>query len=212
MRKIATGIAAASALALVATGAALPASAEDMGTKSLAEVLDVSNAAFDKDNSDFDIVTAAVLAVLDAKPNSAVGVLADGNVALTAFVPNDEAFRKLVKDLTGKKYSKESTVFNKVAGLGIDTVETVLLYHVVPGKTIDAATALQADRVGLGTAAGDTFTVQVRNNGTLIKLSDRDYNSRNPRVNVTDVNEGNKQIAHGIDRVLRPLDLPPTKG
>ena len=26
-----------------------------------------------------------------------------------------------------------------------------------------------------------------------------------------DVNEGNKQIAHVVDRVIRPLDLPPTK-
>lgn len=38
MRKIAAGVAAASALALVATGMG-PAAAADMGTKSLAEVL-----------------------------------------------------------------------------------------------------------------------------------------------------------------------------
>jgi uncharacterized surface protein with fasciclin (FAS1) repeats len=212
MRKIATGIAAASALALVATGAAMPASAADMGTKSLAAVLTSDGNQFDSNGKDYDIVTEAVLAVLAEKPNSAVGLLTKGEVALTAFVPNDEAFRKLAKDLTGKTYKKESNVFKQVAGLGIDTVETVLLYHVVPGATIDAATAVKADRVGLGTGTGDTFMVQVRNNGTLIKLSDRDYNSRNPRVNVADVNVGNVQIAHGIDRVLRPLDLPPTKG
>ena len=42
-----------------------------------------------------------------------------------------------------------------------------------------------------------------------IRLQDQDRNSRNPRVNVVDINKGNKQIAHGIDRVLRPLDLAP---
>ncbi len=42
-----------------------------------------------------------------------------------------------------------------------------------------------------------------------IRLRDKDYNSRNPRVKVIDINDGNMQIAHGIDRVLRPMDLPP---
>ena len=36
---------------------------------------------------------------------------------------------------------------------------------------------------------------------------DRDPNARNPRVIAPDINKGNKQIAHGINRVLRPLDL-----
>jgi uncharacterized surface protein with fasciclin (FAS1) repeats len=206
MRKTITGIAAASALALTVGAAAVPASAAE-GTGSLAGVLTADTSGFDRKSSDFDIVTAAVLAVLEAKPESAVGLLTKGEVALTAFVPNDQAFRLLVKDLTGKSYKSEKTIFNKVAGLGIDTVETVLLYHVVPGSTIPASVAVTADKVGLGTGTGDTFMVQVRKGGSLIKLSDRDYNSRNPRVIATDVNEGNMQIAHVIDRVLRPIDL-----
>jgi uncharacterized surface protein with fasciclin (FAS1) repeats len=206
MRKIVTGIAAASALALTMGAAAVPASAAE-GTNPLSAVLTADGNTFDRNSKDFDIVTQAVLAVLDAKPDSAVKVLTDGTVALTAFVPNDQAFRILVEDLTGKHIRSERRIFNAVAGLGIDTVETVLLYHVVPGATIPASVAVTADKVGLGTGNGDTFTVQVRKGGTLIKLSDRDYNSRNPRVIATDVNEGNKQIAHVIDRVLRPINL-----
>jgi uncharacterized surface protein with fasciclin (FAS1) repeats len=206
MRKIVTGVAAASALALTMGAAAIPASAAE-GTNPLGAVLTSDSNQFDSNSKDFDIVTEAALAVLAAKPNSAVGLLLQGDVALTAFVPNDQAFRILVDSLTGKSYKSEKTIFNKVAGLGIDTVETVLLYHVVPGATIPASVAVTADRVGLGTGTGDTFMVQVRKGGTLIKLSDRDYNSRNPRVIATDVNEGNKQIAHVIDRVLRPIDL-----
>ena len=153
----------------------------------------------------------AALAVLAAKPNSAVGLLTKGDVALTAFVPNDQAFRLLVKDLTGKTYKSEKTIFSKVAGLGIDTVEGVLLYHVVPGATIPAKEAKKANGAALPTGNGDTFTVQVRGNGKLIKISDRDYNSRNARVIGVDVNAGNKQIAHVVDRVIRPVDLPPVK-
>jgi uncharacterized surface protein with fasciclin (FAS1) repeats len=208
MRKsLATGIAAASAVGL-ALGAASPASAAT-GTKPLSEVLTADGNHFDMNWSDYDIVTEAVLAVLKAKPDSAVGVLADGKTALTAFIPNDQAFRYLVRDLTGKRPATEKATFAAVASLGIPTVETVLLYHVVPGKTITAKQALKANGVRLKTAAGKTIKVQVR--GTTVKLSDKDYNSRNPRVNKADINKGNKQIAHGIDRVLRPMDLPPTK-
>ena len=211
MRKIVTGIAAASALALVATGAASPASADEaaLGNQSLATVLTSDGNTFDKDWKDFDIVTEAVLAVLKAKPDSPVKALTDGSFAATAFVPNDRAFQLLVKDLTGKTYKKERNVFKKVAGLGIDTVETVLLYHVVPG-TVPAATAVTLDDVRVKTVLGKTFKVNVVKNGTQIRLKDKDRNSRNPRVIATDVNAGNMQIAHVIDRVLRPLDLPPT--
>lgn len=208
MRKIVTGIAAASALALT-VGAAGPAAAEELGTKSLAEVLTSDGNKFDKNKKDFDIVTEAVLAVLANNSDSPVKALTDGTMPLTAFVPNDEAFRKLVKDLTGRNYKKERTVFNKlVKAVGVDTVEAVLLYHVVPNATIDSAAALQADGAKLPTALeGKTFKVVVK--GSSIRLRDKDYNSRNPRVNVVDVNKGNEQIAHGIDRVLRPMDLPP---
>jgi uncharacterized surface protein with fasciclin (FAS1) repeats len=208
MRKLVTGIAAASALALT-VGAAGPAAAEELGTKSLAEVLTSDGNTFDRNWKDYDIVTEAVLAVLAAKPGSSVGLLADGTKAATAFVPDDRAFQKLVKDLTGKKYKKEKTVFKKlVKAVGVDTVEAVLLYHVVPDATIDAATALTANGVKLQTALeGKTFKVVVK--GSSIRLRDKDYNSRNPRVKVTDINVGNVQIAHGIDRVLRPMDLPP---
>ncbi|WP_310526492.1 hypothetical protein [Nocardioides sp.] len=40
-------------------------------------------------------------------------------------------------------------------------------------------------------------------------LIDAAKNDRNPRVRVAakNINKGNKQIAHGINRVLRPIDL-----
>ena len=212
MRKIATGVAAAASLALVASGVSPAAAAT--GSTPLSEVLTSDGDMFDSNWNDFDVVTEAVLAVLAAKPDSAVGLLTKGDEKLTAFVPTDRAFRILVGDLTGSKPATEEAAFGAVAGLGIDTVEQVLLYHVVPGATITAKQALKANNVKLGTGAGETVKVQVRGKkaNKFIKLSDQDKNSRNARVIATDVNKGNMQIAHAIDRVLRPMDLPPLDG
>jgi len=203
----------AAALAVCALAAA-PADAhgttKPLGTRSLAAVLTADKGGFDRNGSDYDIVTAAVLAVLKAKPSSPVGVLADGNTALTAFLPNDRAFERLVADLQHtRRLPGEKAAFTAVAGLGIDTVESVLLYHVVPGATIDRAAALKADGASLKTAAGSSITVDVYGFcWKRVRLIDADRSDRDPRVNRFDINKGNRQIAHGIDRVLRPIDLP----
>ena len=179
-----------------------------LGTRSLAAVLTAGGVSFDRNWNDYDIVTAAVLAVLKAKPNSPVKVLTEGNVTLTAFIPNDNAFRVLVKQLTGKTPKSESATFAAVAGLGIPTVEKVLLYHVVPGARIRAYDALRANGANLKTAEGATIHVAVYP-GPEISLWDKDHKARNPRVilSQTNLNKGNKQLAHGIDRVLLPVAL-----
>jgi uncharacterized surface protein with fasciclin (FAS1) repeats len=178
-----------------------------LGKRSLAAVLLADKNGFDNNGKDFDILTAAVKAVLGANPKSPVAVLANGKVALTAFIPTDDAFRGLVYDLTGKKVTKEQDVFKAVASLGIPTVEKVLLYHVVPGATITAKQAARSNNVRLKTAEGATIKVRVVHGR--IYLQDKDPNARNPQVIVPDINKGNRQIAHAINRVLRPVDLPP---
>ena len=194
-------IAAAGALAV--TGAA-PATASEDAT-SLAEVLDVSNQAFDTENTDFDILTAAVNAVLKAKPESAVSVLADADTELTAFIPTDGAFRKLVWQLGEHDWQtiSEQAVFSAVAGLGIDTVETVLLHHVVVGPAIDLKTAVGADGAALESAAGQDINVEV---GTSLRLDGSYGGFWSARVSLarTDINEGNHQLAHVINNVLVP--------
>jgi uncharacterized surface protein with fasciclin (FAS1) repeats len=203
---------------LATTAVAVPAAqahgrTKPLGTKSLAAVLTADKSGFDRNGRDFDILTAAVLAVLKAKPGSPVKVLTDGTVALTAFLPNDRAFENLAQQVTkSRRLPAEKNAFASIAGLGIPTVETVLLYHVVPGATIDARTALKSDGARLTTAQGGKITVDVTRRWwcgpRTISLIDADRNDRNPRVVKADVNKGNKQIAHVIDRVLRPVDLP----
>ncbi len=205
---VAVGMLATSVIATTApAGATHPA-----GTRSLASVLAADGDTFDRNWHDYDVLTQAVGAVLAAKPNSPVKVLADGTVRLTAFLPSDRAFQRLAKDLTGTKYRTESELFSALAGLlGVDTIESVLLYHVVPGATIDRKAALRSDGAKLTTALpGATITVDVLSKrGRQIRLIDADRNDANPRINpwAFDINKGNRQIAHGIWLVLRPLDI-----
>jgi uncharacterized surface protein with fasciclin (FAS1) repeats len=201
------GSATAAALVAVPALVATPADAAPRpGTTSLATVLGADGQKFDHKWRDYDIVEAAVYAVAAAKPDSPVLVLADGTKRLTAFVPNDRAFQNLAKALTGRTFYSEKRIFEKIAALvPIDTLETVLLYHVVPDVTIKAAKALQSDGAKLETAAGVTLRVKVRNGQ--VKLVDKDPDTRAAVVIVPDINKGNKQIAHGIDAVLLPADV-----
>ncbi|MFI2104387.1 fasciclin domain-containing protein [Isoptericola sp. NPDC019693] len=201
------------ALGLVGTAAtAAPAAATaPAGTTSLASVLAADGDTFDRNWYDFDVVDQAVAAVLKAKPDSPVAVLADGTVPLTAFLPNDRAFQLLAFDLTHRWERTERGVLDRIAGaVGVDAVEQVLLYHVVPGATIDARQAVRSDGARLTTAQGATFRVDVLSRWVpLVRLVDRDRNDVDPFLvrSRLDLNRGNVQIAHGISAVLRPLDL-----
>ncbi|HEU4512832.1 MAG TPA: fasciclin domain-containing protein [Nocardioidaceae bacterium] len=207
-----SSVVASVALAGSALAVTAPAQADDhkLGTRSLAKVLAADGSGFDKTAGDFDILDNAVSAVLAAKPKSAVAVLADGKTALTAFAPTDGAFRRLVEDLTGSRYHRERKIFNTLADTaGIDTIESVLLYHVVPGATVTYRQAKASGGAKLDTALeGATLRVRVRD-GKRVFLADADKNDPNARVlpRLKNINHGNRQIAHGISWVLRPADL-----
>ena len=189
------------------TGSAQAAPAPERGVSSLADVLAADGHEYDSNWKDFDILDAAVTTVLGAKPDSPVAVLADGNVKLTAFAPTDRAFQRLASALTGSKPATEEETFNAIAGAaGVDIVETVLLYKVVPGKTLTAKKVLKADGAKLTTAQGGKITVKVSKK-KVVTLVDADPDLRNPRVVAVDINKGNPQIAHAIDRVLLPIDV-----
>jgi uncharacterized surface protein with fasciclin (FAS1) repeats len=209
MKKTTVKLGAFASAAVMAVGAiaSAPAAQAMDGNKSLASVLDVGNAEFDHSNMDFDILTKAAEAVLAAKPNSPVAVLADGDTALTVFAPTDKAFKKLASALAGHTIKSESDAFDAVAGLGIDTVETVLLYHVIPGATITSADALESNGAVLATAAEGKNTKVLVSDGPSIRLRDYAPKFKNAKVilSAVDINEGNMQIAHGVDAVMLPF-------
>jgi uncharacterized surface protein with fasciclin (FAS1) repeats len=185
-----------------------PAAEHHLGTTSLAGVLAADGHRYDRNWGDFDILEHAVGAVLKAKPDSPVALLTKGRERATVFAPTDRAFRRLARALTGKTFRREKPTFRAlVAAAGVDTIEAVLLYHVVPGRTLPSAKVVKADGAHLTTAQGGVVLVNVTQHG--IRLVDRDPDAINARVipSLLDINKGNRQIAHGINRVLRPIDL-----
>ena len=199
----------AGAAALIGLVSFAPAADAETKKPTLAEIL-LSDSAkdgpdgFDHRSKDYDIVTQAVLLFPDL-----VAAASDPNAQLTVFLPNDAAFRRLVYDVTGKWYRSEADIFNAVASLGTDTVKQVLQYHIV-GSAIPFSAALKADGAKLDTLlSGGKIEVDVRHHKPRIKLIDADTNDRDPRVVKADVGGAAANgYAHGIDRVLRPIDLP----
>jgi uncharacterized surface protein with fasciclin (FAS1) repeats len=197
----------------VVLGVSSPAMAhgkeDETPTQTLAEIL-LSDSAkddadgFDRRWNDFDIVTQAVLLYPDL-----VAAASNPDLDLTVFLPTDQAFRKLVQDLTGQRLRTEAEVFGAVAGLGLDTVKTVLTYHIIVGSAIDYRTARKSDGAVLTTLQGGTLTVDVRgHHGHTVRLVDNDPDDRDPTIVRPNVgSEATNGFAHGIDRVLRPIDL-----
>jgi len=207
MRTTFKRVATIGAAALLGAAVIAPTAQAADGDTSLASVLKVGQSKFDKDFTDFDILTRAAETVLAAKPDSNVKLLADGSIALTVFAPTDQAFINLASTLTGKKIKTEAAAFKAVAVLGVDTVEQVLLYHVVPGGPILSGDALKANGAQLKSAdMNKTIKVKVTKKPNII-LIDKAKKIANPRVNLdqVDINKGNKQVAHGINGVLLPF-------
>jgi uncharacterized surface protein with fasciclin (FAS1) repeats len=158
---------------------------------------------FDHNGWDYDIVTQAVLRFPDL-----TAAASDPNASLTVFLPTDNAFKRLVKSLSGTWPATEKATFDAVAGLGLDTVKTVLTYHIVPGAKIDYRTARKSDGAELTTLQGGTITVDVKGWGRRVTLVDKDPDARDPKVVQPNIGgEALNGYAHGIDRVLRPIDL-----
>lgn len=206
LRAVAVGLAVAGA-ALVTTGGDVGA---ENGGGTLADVLLADSgrdnaAGFDRRWFDYDIVTQAVLLFPDL-----VAAASDPNAQLTVFLPNDFAFRRLVLDLTGTFPRTEQAVFDAVASLGLDTVRTVLTYHIVAGPPISFEAALQSDGAQLTTLQGGTIGVQIKRffGFPYVRLVDADPDAQDPIVVQPEV--GGQLVngyAHGIESVLRPIDL-----
>ncbi|WP_341231778.1 fasciclin domain-containing protein, partial [Nocardioides salarius] len=175
----------------------------------LAEALAASGNKFDRTGKDFDVLDRLVRVVLRNKPESAVAVLADGDFEATAFLPNDFAFTKLTRNLVGGKAARTERRAAKalVENVDVDTLETVLLYHVVPGAPLDSGDVAGADGAELETAQGGIVTVDVNGKNGSITLVDQDPDNKDPRVVAVDINKGSKQVGHAVNRVLRPVDL-----
>ncbi|MGF1646296.1 MAG: ExeM/NucH family extracellular endonuclease [Kineosporiaceae bacterium] len=175
---------------------------------SLADVL-AEDSFVDRNPDDYDLLEVAVRRVLAERPDSAVGVLADPTVPVTAFLPTDAGFLASLSEYLPFRVRTELGGLIGLYLLDVDALEQVLLYHVVPGATLDSTAVLASDGAVLTTAQGGTVEVDVTD-GT-ITLIDAGTRFTDPVVGQPDVNAGQVQIGHGVDRVLVPFDVSPLR-
>jgi uncharacterized surface protein with fasciclin (FAS1) repeats len=215
-RTVSLALAGAALVIATAVPAVSAAAPIDGPAGSVLDVLEADGTALDGNWYDFDIVEAAARAVVDAKGagGTTVAALANPDAALTVFAPNDRAFQVLAHDLTGKWYGTEAGVVNGiVTALGanaIETLEDVLLYHVLGSKvTFAQAKALSGESVP--TVLGPTIKLKYYGWINTLVLADKDTTDLNPWVVNSKRNietSNGKSIVHGIALVLRPADLP----
>jgi uncharacterized surface protein with fasciclin (FAS1) repeats len=205
-RTVMLGLAAGLAAVAVAPATTTPAGAQapTIASVLLADAGRDDASGFDRNWHDYDIVTQAVLLFPDL-----VAAASDPAAQLTVLAPNDQAFRLLAQQLTGRGLRTEGAVFEALAGLGTGTVSTVLRYHIVATKLPPAA-VLASDGVAVTSLSdGATFSVDVINpRVAFVQFVDGDPNARNPFLRRISVGgELANGFIHGIDRVLRPIDL-----
>ena len=153
---------------------------------------------------DYDILLAQVLRVLEAKPESPVGILLDPTVELTAFLPDDAAF--LATGLLPGRVRNEVALVSRLEdNVTVDEIEQLLLGHVVIGPVLDSPVVAYLDGQSVETAAGTMLTVAVRADGS-IAIQDQRAGNRDALLVPTavDINIGQVQVGHTVDRVLQP--------
>jgi uncharacterized surface protein with fasciclin (FAS1) repeats len=192
------------ASALAAPTSAAPA--ERQGNRSLAKVLATDGNEFDENWNDFDILDRAIRDVLDDNPDSDVAIVKKGRKRLTAFLPTDRAFRRLVAEFQDPPDTEEE-VYTVLAGFGLELIESVLLYHLVPKQTLTFKTLKRMDGDRLRTAQGQRIRIRV-NSGKVV-LVDKDPDLANPRIigALKNINKGNKQIGQAINGAMLHVDI-----
>jgi len=147
----------------------------------------------------FDIATTTpgfetlVAAVIAAESPDIISLLQDKEAAYTLFAPNNDAFAKTL-DILG-------LTAEELLGLGPETIQSILLYHVVPGVAA-FSTDLSDDQV-LPTASPDGLELIVDlDHGVFIESV-----GSTVEVIAFDI-PACGAVIHVIDEVLLPFDPP----
>jgi hypothetical protein len=197
------------AVAMLVGVAVLPASAADEGS-----FVDFVVAQADKDRGQFNIIGNAVLALAGSGDLTADDVAALGSAEITAFLPTDVAFRRLVADLQGVKWwqvGEDSVIPILVDTLGLPTIAEVVKYHVYAGGQVDYRTALSLDS---NRRNGTDLFIEMYSGGELgidrrgrfLRLDDAGiagFGANRPWVIKRNIDAGSA-IVHGISEVLLP--------
>jgi uncharacterized surface protein with fasciclin (FAS1) repeats len=127
--------------ALALTAGSASASSQPTIVGKVVEISGPVSSGFDANSGDFDILRQAVV-------DTGLVPLLDGKRQLTVFAPNDQQFQNVVQAITGSPMPpSESAAYSAiVATFGVDTVRTILAYHVAPGERT-AADVVPATRI-----------------------------------------------------------------
>ena len=187
------------------TAARLPAAAAS--NVSAYTYLKTHDGKLDSNWNNFSIATALLRDLSGTSFKAHTGDLFSPRQKLTFFVPTDRALQVLLKQVTGNTYATEANVLNKLEQLLPQDVDALLGSGVVPGRTLSASAVLASSGKNLVTEWGDrSLHVAVYGSGSraIVSLWDQDHRLRNARVILarTNLNPGNPQILHGVDRAV----------
>jgi transforming growth factor-beta-induced protein len=168
---------------VILSGAVLPVSARPAAPSPTIVDIAIGDGEFDTNGGDFDILTAAVVALdLD-------DVLSKRG-QYTVFAPNDAAFLKLVP--SGTPESEVAGIL--VDAFGADTVKKIVLYHVAKGRR-DSGQVLASSRIRM--LNREVTRISLRSGKPFINDS---------KIVAVDIFASNGVI-HVIDSVLIPPSL-----
>lgn len=140
----------------------------------LGNIVDIASA-----ESDFSTLVAAV------KRADLVSVLSSGNY--TVFAPTNAAFESLLSELG----------FSKLEDIPVETLKSVLLYHLLSGKVASSAIVSGYVTTNSNGPATTKLSLYVEKTGSAVKLDNR--------ANVTKVDiQASNGVIHVIDKVLMP--------